>query len=94
MSREVSQFSGRYYDVGLGRSSIDLATFSGGSLSFFPLALRSIDDTNVLNPKPFSIKMNATMSGTAGEAASSYVFYKVRHQWVLSAEPGRTSIMK
>lgn len=94
LSREVSQFSGRYYDVGLGRSSIDLSTFSGGSLSFFPLALRSIDDTNVLNPKPFSIKMNATMSGTAGEAASSYVFYKVRHQWVLSAEPGRTSIMK
>lgn len=94
LSREMQEFSGHNGTVGLGRSAVDQLSFTSGTISFFPVAIRSISEETVLPPKPFSIKMSSTMSPNAGEIASVYMFYKARHQWQISSDPGQTRILK
>lgn len=94
LCREVSEFSGYTHIVGSGRSAIDMGVYSEGYLSFVPIAIRSVSEETVLDPKPFSLNATATMTPNAGSVSSAYLFYKLRHMWNLSTEPGQTKIVK
>ena len=94
LARELKEVSGGDTMVGSGRSPIDTSVFCRGSLSFFPVVSRSIDEETVIPAKPVSLTFHNVMSPNAGKQAQGHVFYKLRHQWNLSTEVGQTMVVK
>ena len=94
MLREMKEMSGGGVLVGLGESAIDTTVYANGKMSFFPIAMRTIDESSVLQPTPVNITVNSRMFPDSSLNSSVQVFYKLRHQWRLSSQSGRTSIIK
>ena len=92
LAYEMSKMSGGD-EVGEGVSALSTKSFTSGKLGFFPVTERNISETSVIKPTPFSFTVNLISTGSS-ETSDPYIFYKLRHQWKLSAQSGQTSILR
>ena len=61
-------------------SPIDLNTFVGGNIGFYPVVTRPIDNMYVLPPKPFNLSFEAQSTVRVAQSSSCFYFFKLRHQ--------------